>query len=100
MGQWVAHGAEQTDQQVGKAFLFALFGLGSERSQDKYGLLASERLVHQVSAIAVQARQQAYPLRNALCCLEHSMEIVFVQQLGTAVVQHLRVDDATFQRGL
>ena len=28
------------------------------------------------------------------------MEIVFVQQLGTAIVQHFRVDDATFQRGL
>jgi len=28
------------------------------------------------------------------------MEIVFVQQLGTAVDQHFRVDDAAFQRGL
>ena len=28
------------------------------------------------------------------------MEIVFVQQLGAAVVQHFRMNDATFQRGL
>lgn len=33
MGQRIAHGTEQADQQVGKAFLFALFGLGDERPQ-------------------------------------------------------------------
>src|SRR5574337_1910423 len=28
------------------------------------------------------------------------MKVVFVQQFGTAIVQHLRVDDAASQRGL
>lgn len=64
MGQRITHGAEQADQQVGKAFLLALFGLGCEWSQGENGLLASECLVHQVSAIAVQGRQQANPLRE------------------------------------
>ena len=32
MSQRIAHGAEQADQQVGKAFLLALLGLGGERS--------------------------------------------------------------------
>jgi hypothetical protein len=100
MGQRIAHGAKQADQQVGKAFLLALFGLGGERSQGENGLLACECLVHQVRAIAVQARQQANPLRNTFRCLEHGMEVVFVQQLGAAVVQHFRMDDAAFQRGL
>jgi hypothetical protein len=69
-------------------------------SQGENGLLACECLVHQVRAIAVQARQQANPLRNTFRCLEHGMEVVFVQQLGAAVVQHFRMDDAAFQRGL
>jgi hypothetical protein len=103
LGAWASGlrtAPKQADQQVGKAFLLALFGLGGERSQGENGLLARECLVHQVRAVAVQARQQANPLRNTFRCLEHGMEIVFVQQLGAAVVQHFRVDDAAFQRGL
>ena len=63
-------------------------------------MLACECLVHQVRAIAVQARQQANPLRNTFRCLEHGMEVIFVHQLCAAVVQHFRMDDAAFQRGL
>ncbi len=50
MGQRIAYGAEQSDEQVGEAFLLTLVG-----PQGENGLLVRECPVHQVGAIAAQA---------------------------------------------
>jgi len=92
--QDVAEGAEHPLEEVGKALLFRLLGLGSECVQGEQRCLHREGPVHQGRAVAINPGPVANLLGHALGGFEDAVEVVLLEEFRPAEPQHVRVDRA------
>ena len=86
MGCWVSEDAEHPLHQVHEPALDALLGLGLEGVEGKigYGISETDRFIHELWTVNSQARHLSDSFGQALSGLEHSMEVIFLQKLGSA----------------
>lgn len=94
VGEWVADGGEAAFEELGKAFVLALFGVGFEEVEGENGILDGEDFVHEGGTVAFDAGEIADALGKAFGGFEDGVEVVVLEEFDPAVFGDFVVDGA------
>lgn len=94
MGEWITDSSEATFEELGETLVLGLFGVGSEKVEGEDGILDGEDFVHEGGTIAFNAGEVADALGEPFGGFEDGVEVVVLEEFGSAVFGDFVVDGA------